>query len=363
VGHVTSGSAALWFTDDGPLRVELRPLEGGPWSDAAVRVDPGPHPVLRAEASGLEPGRAYAYRATRPGEGRACWSGTLRTAPRDDSRAPLRLAAASCAHQVKDRYQPSWDLLRAQHPQVLLLLGDNAYADSTDPDVIWSAHLAQRRIRTCAGALRELPTYAIWDDHDFGPNNAHGLTPGKAGSLATFRELWANPSYGLPGVPGIFFRARWGPVELFALDVRYHRSPERSTQASKTIVGGAQLDWLARGLSESDAPIKLVASGSTIALAPDDTWSSYPAEHARLLELLGQTPGTLFLSGDLHRCAVERHATPGGRGVWEVISSGIAHEDEQGFVVLDCHPDPQPRVELTVVRGDGSEERQTLELR
>ena len=31
-----------------------------------------------------------------------------------------------------------------------------------------------------ANVLRQVPTYAIWDDHDYGPNNSDGTAKGKS---------------------------------------------------------------------------------------------------------------------------------------------------------------------------------------
>ena len=60
---------------------------------------------------------------------------------------------------------------------------------------------------TCA-ALPELqrlysgscPHYAMWDDHDYGPDNSDASWIHKDWAAQTFGEFWANPSQGLPAL-------------------------------------------------------------------------------------------------------------------------------------------------------------------
>ena len=55
-----------------------------------------------------------------------------RVSPADE---PLRrIAFGSCANQ--ERPQPIWDAVRASQPELLLLLGDNIYADTNNMDVM-----------------------------------------------------------------------------------------------------------------------------------------------------------------------------------------------------------------------------------
>ena len=101
--------------------------------------------------------------------------------------------------------QASWYLLLAQQPDIHLTVGDTHYADTTDPTVQLKHHVAYRRQKEFATVLRNTPTYAIWDDHDYGPNNSDGTIKGKERSLAGWKQVWANPVLGTPDTPGAFF--------------------------------------------------------------------------------------------------------------------------------------------------------------
>src|SRR5207247_4532087 len=43
---------------------------------------------------------------------------------------------------------------------------------------------------------------AIWDDHDYGPNDSDTSYVMKGETLKLFGRYWPNPSFGLPDLPG-----------------------------------------------------------------------------------------------------------------------------------------------------------------
>jgi len=68
------------------------------------------------------------------------------------------------------RPQRSWNLLLEEKPDLHLTVGDTHYADTTNPTVQLEHHLKYRKEKEFAKVLQQVPTYAIWDDHDYGPN-------------------------------------------------------------------------------------------------------------------------------------------------------------------------------------------------
>jgi alkaline phosphatase D len=266
---------------------------------------------------------------------------------------------------------------------VLLLLGDNHYADTTDRAGQVAAYLEHRAVPGFADVAARVPVYGIWDDHDFGPDNSDGTEPGKADVLAVFKDFWANPAYGRPGRrggEGIYFRFRRGGIDFFMLDVRYHRSPNGAADVggNKTMLGPVQLAWLKAGLKASTAAVKVLASGSE--WQPHghaDTWMSFPRERDEVLDFVADEDiaGVLLLSGD-------RHFTAGYQlergGLLEVTCGPLGSRNEPGptvprtflyagegklFCVLDVETAPSgrggdPRVSLEVWRaGTGVVER------
>jgi alkaline phosphatase D len=255
--------------------------------------------------------------------------------------------------------QPAWDRLREERPALLLLLGDNVYADSTEPAIQNAWHLAQRRVPQFAAVERVTPTLAIWDDHDFGANDSDGTLPGKERSLDVFREVWPNPvPGGLDGTPGVFFKQSYGYVDIFMLDTRYHRSPNFDPDdEKKTMLGAAQWAWFEKELRASKARFKLVCSGSTISASFKDCWLLYTRDRNRLVALTRDVGGIVFLTGDIHTALVGR-SEPGraaGYPVYEIVSSGIAvNPSLHFFVTLDVDTTaPDPTITTNVFKCDG----------
>lgn len=187
---------------------------------------------------------------------------------------------------------------------LMLMLGDNHYGDTTNPDLLRDHLFMHRKVSGFEQLIRQIPTYAIWDDHDFGPNNSDGTSPGKAESLAVFRQRWANPAYGEPDNPGCYYRFSHSGIDFFMLDVRYYRTPNRTPDdGTKTMLGQRQLAWLKSGLSESRAKFKIVGSGSEWqTLTQPDCWSSFVRERQDIFDHVTSKniEGVVLLSGDRH---------------------------------------------------------------
>jgi alkaline phosphatase D len=88
------------------------------------------------------------------------------------------------------------------------------------------------------------------------------------------------------------------------LDDRYHRTPDNAPEnGSKTMLGQAQLAWLKRGLLQSQAPIKVLASGCEWeSHGLKNSWTTFKRERDELFQFIvdhGLT-GILLLSGDRH---------------------------------------------------------------
>lgn len=344
VGYRGHDAAAVWVAPVSTTsRLEIAWVASGRPGQERRRSFPERSPATQTATvvlDGLAPGTVYGYRVLVDGREDGTTAGSFRTGPEPGKPFRGRLAFASCMDVQHWKNQVAWTSLLADEPTLLLHLGDNVYSNSTDRAVQLPLHLRQRRVPEYARVLRSMPTLAIWDDHDFGTNDSDGTAPGKAESLETFRELWPNPGAGLPGTPGVFFKASWGDVDLFFTDGRYHRSPDWAPEDDprKTMLGEAQFAWLERGLRESRATFKLVVSGSTIDGSFADYWGLYPRDHDRLLAITNEVPGLVFLTGDVHNATILRTKPRPGIGypIYELVSSGIArNETRHHYVTLD----------------------------
>lgn len=364
VGHVTSTTAHIWAYAGADPDLRLRwwvdgaePESGGSAAMAATGAD---HWAARHVIHGLAPATAYAYEVELAGDVPAVRPGRFTTAPVAGQPGKFRMAFSSCMNARHQPAQPSFQLLLDQKPAFHMLLGDVVYANTTNRERLWKFHQRQRQVPEFAKAIANLPTYAMWDDHDYGPNNSDGTAKGKEQSLRAFRELYANPGAGTEETPGAFYRYSWGDVDFFVLDGRYHRSPNRApNDQRKRMLGDAQFEWLAAGLKASRARFKVLASGSTLQASRADGWRLFDFSRKRLFTAImsNDISGVLYLSGDIHRCGIMAHPATetGGYPLFEVISSGIAQGPLKGFCSLDFDTTVEdPTVRIRVIMGDGS---------
>jgi alkaline phosphatase D len=158
--------------------------------------------------------------------------------------------------------------------------------------------------------LRSTHHYAIWDDHDFGPNDANGAWIHKDWALESFKEYWMNPSYGIPGKPGITTAFPLADIHFYMLDNRYQRTSHEIKGNTPQILGKEQIDWLIENLKYSRAPFKMVAVGGQV-LNPAKVYENH-AQYAEEREYLinriveEQIKGVIFLTGDRHHTELRK---------------------------------------------------------
>ncbi len=364
-GPATATHVGVWLMTDAPAQVQLEywPL-GRP--DAAQRsapvvASPQRGHTVRVELGGLHAATRYAYRVLLDGIPAELGEEPVFTTATADPTAPreLMIATGSCNYVPDRPYEPTpnafgagfeiFDTIAARRPDMMLWLGDSIYyrdADFAEPDQVAARmHARWAATRSFAPMQRLLRTgqhVAIWDDHDFGPDNSNRDFPLKATALALFRDYWANPGYGLPGEPGIFARVPLGDVELFLLDDRYHRDDDAGTDPARTMLGAQQLEWLKGALRRSQATFKVVTNGSRMLSdrpSPEarggEGWHNFPRERQAFLDWLAaeRIDGVFFLSGDIHYTHLTERERPGTYPLTELTCSPLTAR---------VHPRPFP---------------------
>jgi phosphodiesterase/alkaline phosphatase D-like protein len=184
----------------------------------------------------------------------------------------------------------------------------------------------------------------MWDDHDYGSNDADGSSASRPAALAAYRQ--AVPHYPLEqrGFGGIHQAFSIGRVRVVMTDSRSRRTSSGRVLQPLTMLGAAQLRWLKDELSAAaGAPLVIwVNTVPWIAKAGpfSDNWGSYAAERediANHLHRLGLTRRVVMLSGDAHMVAIDdgthsNYATGPGR-------------TGPGFVVMHAAPLDRPTSE------------------
>jgi alkaline phosphatase D len=236
--------------------------------------------------------------------------------PLDPAAELQRIAFGSCLHQ--DHPQPILDVITRKQPGLMLMLGDNVYADAEDEATLREAYATLGRREEWARLRAAAPMLATWDDHDYGRNDAGAEYPLREASQGIMLDFFGEPTDSpRRGRSGVYHAVTLGPagrrVQVIMLDTRYFRGAlrrgpiighyARSDDARETLLGEAQWAWLAEQLRR---PAELRLLVSSIQLVGDDhdyeRWDEFPHERERLLTLLRDTraSGVIVLSGDRH---------------------------------------------------------------
>jgi len=244
------------------------------------------------------------------------------TAPPRKSVIDFRFAVFADLISRSGLAAPAYSSAANDGPAFVLQIGDFDHRDPGNPRggstvsiENWRAMHRDVLGRTASGQefaaaiASSFPLYHIWDDHDFGDNNADRTAPWKSLATQAFREYY--PTFSLPNADGGFWYSfLYAQVEVFVLDLRSQRDPDDEPDtADKSMLDGAaiaagQRDWLQAALIASTARWKVLISSSV--WNPNskkvDSWYLFRNEQAALVEFIHQNgiTGVVILSGDLH---------------------------------------------------------------
>ncbi|HEX8065834.1 MAG TPA: alkaline phosphatase D family protein [Thermoleophilaceae bacterium] len=379
-GAPVAGGALLRVAADVPARVELE-LADNPGFRRSRRVRAGrtdDFDAVIARVTRLPPGRRVYWRARLVRRGRETVgpARSFRVLPRAGSRGRATLAIGSCASQ----FGPAFDQLAARRPDLLVWQGDLNYPDTIGPLAqtvpgyagIWRDFLANPRL---APLLERSLFAAQRDDHDYGVQDANSTNLVPWG-LSPWESLIEGRDY---------YRFSAGLLDCWVLDQRRFKTDPGATGGDRTLLGGAQREWLLRTLATSRAPFKVICSPCT--LAPlranerDGSWAAgFTAERDLLLAHVAERVAgrTLFVTGDTHWTMVydrdglfearpcplgiptpndltltQPNAAEEARGTPGVL---YADDDRGHFALLEVRGEGRAaRLDLTLVREDGAE--------
>lgn len=265
------------------------------------------------------------------------------------------LAFGSCVHQ--DRPQPIWEQVLAAQPDVFAFLGDNIYGDSDDPDVLAAKYAQLGEVPGFRQLRQQAEVVAIWDDHDYGRNDAGAEYPSKEASRQVMLDFWGEPdrSERRSREDGIYtayiFEHQDKRIQLILPDLRWNRTAlhalsdsqrrqqresqnmgpyEVSLERGATMLGESQWQWLASQFQES-ADLRII--GSSLQMLAEftgwESWANFPEDRQRLINLIEQHADvpTLILSGDTHWSEISQvqHASLPWP-ITDITASGLTEE-------------------------------------
>jgi alkaline phosphatase D len=102
-----------------------------------------------------------------------------------------KIAFGSCGSQ--DSPLPIFDVVVKHKPDLFIFLGDNLYGDTKNMKDLQEDYATLSAKPTFQNLKRNVPIIAIWDDHDYGKNDAGRHYPFKAESKEIFLEFFEEP--------------------------------------------------------------------------------------------------------------------------------------------------------------------------
>jgi alkaline phosphatase D len=220
---------------------------------------------------------------------------------------------------------------------MMLWLGDNVYLRA--PDYTSSYGIQARYSKNFATPeLQKLratrSNIAIWDDHDYGPNDAVKNYELKDETYNAFVDYWGNKTFGENDNKGIYSLYSWYDCDFLLMDDRFHRdanelpdSIDGKANPNKRFWGEKQFEWLKTSLISSDANFKFICTGNQV-LNPDaqkECVRHYPYEFNELIDFIikNKISGVVFLTGDRHFSELIKYQPAGSYPMYDFTCSSI----------------------------------------
>ena len=260
------------------------------------------------------------------------------------------IAFGSCGHE--DEEQPVLSLAADYKPDAFVFLGDNIYGDTDNMDTLQHKYNKLGNKPEFQKLRAAAKLYAIWDDHDFGRNDAGKWYPYKTESKEIFLNFFNEPSASdrrkHEGIYHTEYLTKNGKtIQLILLDVRTFRSDlllfdkknselqqgyfypldyQPHTSTDSTLLGAEQWKWL-EGELKKPADLRFICSGSQFSIQFNgyEAWANFPHEQKKMTDLIKSTKanGVVFLTGDVHYAEISKLEEPGLYPLYDITSSGI----------------------------------------
>jgi alkaline phosphatase D len=315
-GAITSDSAivkAKVSLGESEIRLILSP-DSGFEDPETVPAEADCDGVAAFSLEGLKSNTLYHYAVEV--DGRRSLPGRLRTFA--DGPMSFLIGFASCAttgsnHEI-------WTTIQNQQPLFFLHMGDFHYENikRNDPALYRKAFDRCLTSPRQGSMYRHTPIAYVWDDHDFGPNDADGTSTGKPAALEVYEQY--VPHYPLFRRDGTLRSIQQaftvGRVRFIMTDVRSERMPVDSPDGpDKSMLGEHQRDWLEEQFAAASSSayalvvwVNVVPWITKNSVGSEHGWEPFHYERRYLadrIKELGLVDRLLILSGDGHMVAID----------------------------------------------------------
>lgn len=246
-----------------------------------------------------------------------------------------RVLVASCtSDDFVELQKKQWKQIQDQQPDLLFLIGDNVYVDigafkvltNVTSDDIWRRYVETRLALDLYKMKKLIPTFATWDDHDYGVNDGDSRFPYKEDAKNIFRTFFPMADNGiLTTGPGVSASLNIQDQQFLFLDDRSFRSPVKSLP--QTHFGKEQKEWLLQKVKNHKG-LSWLISGDQF-FGGYHPFESYEGKHPQdfqvfLKDLKKIKKPVVFISGDRHIAEVIKlEKSLLGYETYELTSSGL----------------------------------------
>ena len=258
--------------------------------------------IAEFDADGLTPDTEYHYAVEVDGALDTVRTGRFTTFP--EGPASFRFTVGACARVGSNG--SVFDTIRAEDPLFHLIAGDFHYGDIPRDNRDRYDDVIDLTLRQPAQSAlyRSTPIGYVWDDHDYGPNDADSFSTSRAAAMDAYR---ANvPSYELAGEDTSVYQSfDVGRVRFLLTDARSSRLP------GETMLGQQQLNWLLDELAVAADEAALVVWLNPVPWIAEeeegaDHWGGFAEERRRIADAIAEHDlDLLMVSGDAHMVAID----------------------------------------------------------
>lgn len=251
---------------------------------------------------------------------------------------------------------PILNTVVAKKSDLFIYLGDNIYGDTKDMAVLQAKYDKLGEKPEFRKLRANVPVLAVWDDHDYGWNDAGKEYEFKTESKQIFLDFWRVPKESAagserwkhPGIYGSHTMTHEGKtLQIILLDTRTFRDPLKAApqpvqpdsgfkndyqpddNPEKTLLGAAQWQWLEKTLQE-EADLRIICSSIQFGHEYNgwESWTNLPVEQQRMVDLIRKTKANrvIFISGDVHWAEISKREFDGLYPIYDVTASGLTED-------------------------------------
>jgi phosphodiesterase/alkaline phosphatase D-like protein len=242
-----------------------------------------------------------------------------------------------------------FDNIRTSGAEFFVQTGDIQYENITTNDAslyrdAWHSALRPQKVKALFDSM---PVYHIWDDNDYGANNADSTSASKAAAQTAFRAQ--VPVTEFADDDAVYYSFVRGRVRFIMTDLRSERSPNADTDdSSKKMMSDTQLAWMISEIEDAETAGQVVIWASSVpwvgvVTAGADRWAGFSTQRT---EIAGEITTNSWedrvciISGDMHAMAFDDGTNAaGGINVMQAAPldqavSGASYTYSEGPIVV-----------------------------